>query len=344
MLDDKQQAELSTLLEKERIKHEEEMKEMDHVRKSMKHRIDQLTQLILTSKSAVSELPAGRYMVETSADGSVLEFPKEIESRLAMKDAVAKEMQLELEAEKDKATMMKQALEKIANGEQVDILTTLTKVERQGAPRERRLHEKRSSIASMQDLGKGLDGADTPAQRALHQQHQQGGDDELMDTPWNREELVKLRKANRELEIIVIEQDKKLEDMVAFEQSDEFANIMLEMERQHEKIITMEEERDVFKRTIREMELKLEQQHQQIQSLASNDASGKSSSSSSLAAAAAQIRELKVSVQKEKELRLNEQQLRLDDHKRNMARIASLEADLRVERSNMQVHNLAAPF
>ena len=339
--DGQQKAELSTLLEKERMKHEEEMVEMNMVRNALTERIGHLTKLILTSQTvgtaAASEMPAARYTVETSADGSLVEFPKEIESRLVMKDAVAKEMQMELQAQQEKVTLMKQALEKIAKGEQVDIEQTLTKAERQGPPREKRVHEKRSSIASMKDLGKGFDGADTPAQRALRQV-----DEEPMDTPWNREELLKLRKANRELEIIVIEQDKKLEDMVAFENSDEFSNIILEMEQQREMILSMEDERDVFKRTIREMELKLQQQQQQIQSLSSSDASGKPPPSSSLAAAAARMRELEAQVQNEKQLRSKEQQLRLDDHNRNMARISSLEADLREERAKVGVHNLAA--
>ncbi|KAF9961058.1 hypothetical protein BGZ72_005016 [Mortierella alpina] len=140
----KKQAELSKLLEKERLKHEEEMVEMNMVRNALKERIDHLTKLILTSSSINTKatpatanvsssdqrVPAGRYtVVETSADGTVLEFPKEIENRLALKDTIVKQLQLELEAQQEKMAMMKSALEKTVRGETVDIEKTLAKIE-----------------------------------------------------------------------------------------------------------------------------------------------------------------------------------------------------------------------
>ncbi|KAF8922846.1 hypothetical protein BGZ52_010861, partial [Haplosporangium bisporale] len=88
-LDKAKQAELSRLLEKERLKHEEEMGEMNMVRNALKERIEHLTKLILTSSSintkpvdqtlavgahlAPSTVTGGRSgttVVETSADGT----------------------------------------------------------------------------------------------------------------------------------------------------------------------------------------------------------------------------------------------------------------------------------
>ncbi|KAF9941595.1 hypothetical protein BGZ65_002574 [Modicella reniformis] len=355
-VDGKQQAELSNLLEKERMRHEEQMVEMNMVRNALKKRIDHLTKLILTSQSvgtvaSAPEMPAARYTVETSADGTVREFPKEIESRLAMKDAVAKEMQQELESQQEKVNLMKQTLERIASGQTVDINKTLSRVKQHDPSREKLRNEKRATVMNTHETKpmNGVNGADVAALKARPQGNGgvgdrqstlvkssslssiqgAGDDDDLMDTPWNREELQNLRKAKFELEIIVREKDKKLEDMVAFEDSDELRSMIIEMEEQREKIVTMDEEREVFKRTIRELELK----HQ---------SSSFADSSSSLAAAAARIRELEATVQKEQQLRMKEQRLRLEEHNRNMGRIASLEAELNHMRSELYVHNLAA--
>ncbi|KAG0371205.1 hypothetical protein BGZ54_008945 [Gamsiella multidivaricata] len=376
----KQQAELSTLLEKERLKHEEEMVEMNMVRNALKERIDHLTKLILTSqsintKTTAPEQLAGRSTVETSADGTVLEFPKEIESRLARKDAVVKQLQLELEAQQEKMALMKSALEKTAKGETVDIEKTLARIEQQDSlPRDKLLSEKRASIVNVHALAHldGADGADLMALRTLQEKQGEGGqpqstfagsistqvkgsassengsssflgpnntyeDEDLMDTPWNREELQSLRQAKRELEIIVIEQEKKLEDMVAFEDSDDFRNLVLELEEQREKILAMEEERESqrvtvaeLRNTIRKMELR-----QSGPGTASAGFPGTGAAAVSLAAAGARIKDLEMVAQKERRLRMEEQS-------RNMGRITSLEAELTMMKAELSVRNLAA--
>ncbi|KAF9287671.1 hypothetical protein BGZ68_001469 [Mortierella alpina] len=391
----KKQAELSKLLEKERLKHEEEMVEMNMVRNALKERIDHLTKLILTSSSINSKatpanvsssdqrVPAGRYtVVETSADGTVLEFPKEIENRLALKDTIVKQLQLELEAQQEKMAMMKSALEKTARGETVDIERTLAKIEAD-PPREKFLSEKRASImniASLEHLD-GLEGADLAALQALQlgngtnkrQQHLQAGkqddaksllaidqedeDEDLMNTPWNREELQSLRQAKRELEIIVIDQEKKLEDMVAFEDSDEFRMLVLELEEQRERLVAMEEEREGFKATIAELQEAvrksssspfklrrssssqlLQQQQQDTHSYTTGSAPGSPSlGATSLGATslqAARVKDLEMIAQKERRLRVEEQG-------RSMGRIASLEAELTMLRAELSVRNLA---
>ncbi|KAG0246178.1 hypothetical protein BGX31_004143 [Mortierella sp. GBA43] len=341
--DPEKTAELSTLLEKERMKHEEEMLEMNMVRGALKERIEHLTKLILTSQSINTkapgfDVPAARSTVETSSDGTVLEFPKEIESRLAMKDAIAKETQLELESEQEKAKMLRMALEKLANGENIDIQETLTKADKQAPLREKRLHQKRASIMSLQEVvGGSANGVNGHGPAAGADQGFAKGsprqDDELADTPWNREELLQLRQVKRELEIIVVEQDKKLENMMAFEYSEEFQNMVFEMEQQREKIMALEEEREMFRRTIRDLEFK-------VQSTPSTPTHS-TSSSSSLAAATARIKELEAMVQKEQQLKLKEQQQRLKDHNLHMGRIMSMEAELTEAKTALRVHNLA---
>ncbi|KAG0373627.1 hypothetical protein BGX24_011452 [Mortierella sp. AD032] len=379
-----QQAELSSLLQKERRKHEEEMVEMNMVRNALKERIDHLTKLILTSSSVHTKAagtvdpPMARYTVETSADGTVMEFPKEIESRLAHKDTIVKQLQLEVEAQQEKMSLMKTALEKAAKGESVDLERTLAKLENleeQNPPREKFLNEKRASIMNikaLEDLD-GVDEGDLAALKALQQQHAdlsanalqrldsredaksllaidtEEGDEELMDTPWNRAELQQLRQAKRELEIVVMDQERKLEDMVAFEDSEEFGELLLEMEEQREKIIVMEEEREGFRimitelrNTIRKMEiagppssLSNGSGHgSSAAATAAANASASSAASTMAAAAASRIREVEMVAQKERRLRMDEQT-------RNMGRIASLEAELTMLKAELSVRNLA---
>ncbi|KAF9114007.1 hypothetical protein BGX27_000335 [Mortierella sp. AM989] len=363
------QAELSTLLEKERMKHEEEMVEMNMVRNALKERIDHLTKLILTSqsintKATAPEVPAGRYTVETSADGTVLEFPKELESRLAHKDAIVKQLELDLEAQQEKMALMKAALEKTVKGEAVDIEKTLAKVE-QNLPRERLLSEKRASIANIHSLEQAFgaksgdlealkalqrkqgDGQSTPRQetfsRTDNARFNDDDDEDLMDTPWNREELKSLRQAKRELEIIVIEQEEKLKDMVAFEDSDEFTDLVLELQEHREKVVAMEEEREGNRLTITELrnkirKLELKQSASDSVTPLTSSAGGMMGSSvgstQHLAIAAAKIKELESFAHKERRLRLEEQE-------RNTGRIASLETELTLLRAELSVRNLA---
>ncbi|KAG0258401.1 hypothetical protein BG011_003331 [Mortierella polycephala] len=418
-IDKGQHAELSHLLEKERLKHEEEMVEMSMVRNALKERIDQLTKLILTSQSInnttaaapgvgssflTSPLSAGarpssmhsqsitgRYTVETTADGTVLEFPKEIESRLARKDTMVRQLQSELEAQQEKVSLMKMALQRAAKGEAVDLEKTLAKVEVE-PPREKFLIEKRASIMNLNGGMLWQDGAllnghsRTPSKRhskiapegttGSGSQENQGSaagndqgepgsevlrddgrlaiDDEeedeelLMDTPWNRSELLSLRQAKRELEIVVIEQEKKLEDMVAFEDSEEFQNLVIEMEEQREKILVMEEEREGFKATItdlknmiRKLELSrvdgggvggipLLSSYETISVLPS---SSSTTSLSSTAAGPNRTQELEMMLQRERKLRMEEQT-------RNMSRVASLEAEVTILKAEQSVRDL----
>ncbi|KAF9946907.1 hypothetical protein BGZ72_011043 [Mortierella alpina] len=429
-MDQGKHAELSHLLERERLKHEEEMVEMNMIRNALKERIDHLTKLILTSQSinnnnsnstkgapalagrpSSAHLPLmGRYTVETTADGTVLEFPKEIESRLARKDTIVRQLQTELESQQEKVSLMKAALQKTAKGEIVDIEKTLARVEME-PQRERFLIEKRASIMNLnammwQDGGapNGVNGGSVPtgahgrsasglgkrstvtassgtgnqgplAPSAL--EHDSGKDttlegehlaiddlddddeDLLMDTPWNRAELSELRQAKRELEIVVIDQEKKLEDMVAFEDSEEFRNLVIELEEQREKILTMEEEREAmratitdFKNTIRKLEWGLTENGGQSrggtslggmaaaspnQTLSSADGSSSSSHSTAPAAlppaAVSRIQELEAMLQREKKLRLEEQA-------RSMSRIASLEAEVTILKAEQSVRGL----
>ncbi|KAG0318073.1 hypothetical protein BG000_004353, partial [Podila horticola] len=298
-------AELSTLLERERLKHEEEINEMNFIRNALKERIDHLTKLILTSQS-INAKPSGptdshhrllskRSTVETSADGTVLEFPKEIESRLARKDTIVRQLQSELELQQEKFNMMKQALQRTAKGEVVDIERTLAKLEMEPRQKDRFLIEKRASIMSMNGLythGASTTQSketeekavmsptalspesktspvllqhadeDTKSLLNLESEHlaidDESEDEDLMDTPWNRAELQSLRQAKRELEIVVIDQEKKLEEMsvVAFsalEDSEEFKILILELEEHKERILGMEEEREALKATVTEL-------------------------------------------------------------------------------------------
>ncbi|KAF9114140.1 hypothetical protein BGX27_011568 [Mortierella sp. AM989] len=403
-IDKEKHAELSHLLEKERLKHEEEMVEMNMVRHALKERIDHLTKLILTSQSINTkpgarnsvQAPLGRYTVETSADGSVMEFPKEIESRLARKDTMVRQLQSELEAQQEKVTLMKYALQKTAKGEAVDIEKTLARVDMQ--PREKFLIEKRASIMNMnwqdgaspdgtssanntnkrfskdlrsavaaggmsengnvsadQDLANNKDDAASimlpdGEQLAIDDEEE---DEDLMDTPWNRSELVSLRQAKRELEIVVIEQEKKIEEMVSFEDSDEFRSLIIEMEEQRERILVLEEEREGFKATITELRnaarrAELERQesagvgnNRGIATIATSTPPTSSPSSPSLsstpttiaAAAASKIYELEQMLQRERKLRMEEQT-------RNMGRVTSLEAEVTILRAEQSVRDL----
>ncbi|KAF9120162.1 hypothetical protein BGX30_003334 [Mortierella sp. GBA39] len=363
-----QQAELSSLLQKERRKHEEEMVEMNMVRNALKERIDHLTKLILTSSSVhtkgagAPDPPTARYTVETSADGTVMEFPKEIESRLARKDTILKELQLELESQQEKMALMKTALEKAVKGDSVDLEKTLAKVENMdehNPPREKFLNEKRASIMNIKNLEEfdGVDGGDLAALKALQQQdralqrldsresgksalaiNDEEEDEELMDTPWDRAELQSLRQAKRELEIVVMDQERKLEDMVAFEDSDEFRELIIEMEEQREKIVAMEEEKEGFRIMITELRntiRKMEIAGPPSSHGSSTESSAASSAASTMAAAAAaRIREVEHVAQKERRLRMEEQT-------RNMGRIASLEAELTMLKAELSVRNLA---
>ncbi|KAG0275586.1 hypothetical protein BGZ95_008613 [Linnemannia exigua] len=385
---------LSHLLERERLKHEEEMIEMNLVRNALKERIDQLTKLILTSQSINAKgggvatagtsglLPdglqqspvtsptsaaalSGRYTVETTADGTVLEFPKEIESRLARKDTIVRQLQSELEAQQEKVALMKTALQRTAKGEVVDIVKTLARVDMEPA-REKFLIEKRASIMNLngvtwQDGGPaagGVVGGIGGAGNGVGRNSGQGSirrvtrdhyvvttakadssatatatnddkddttsllilpdgeqlplnddemydDEDLMDTPWNRAELHSLRQAKRELEIVVIEQEKKLEDMVAFEDSDEFRNLVLELEEHRERLVGMEEEREGLKATITELRNSVRR-----------------------------IQELEQMVQRERKLRMEEQA-------RNMGRIASLEAEVTILKAEQSILDLS---
>ncbi|KAG0005163.1 hypothetical protein BGZ80_002236 [Entomortierella chlamydospora] len=399
-LDRVKHAELSHLLEKERLKHEEEMVEMNMVRNALKERIDHLTKLILTSQSINTKpgalngihLPLGRYTVETSADGSVTEFPKEIETRLARKDTLVRQLQSELEAQQEKVSLMKSVLQKTAKGETVDIEKTLARVELE--PREKFLIEKRASIMNLNGMSwqdGALGGAngtynskrfskdvrsalaagsinanqgdstdkDDGASIMLPDGEQLAIDDEeededLMDTPWNRSELISLRQAKRELEIVVIEQEKKLEEMVSFEDSEEFRNLIIEMEEQREKIVLMEEEREGYKATITELRnalrrLELERFESTngsigkngMMAMATSTPPTSSPSSPSLnstattmaAAAASKIHELEQMLQREHKLRMEEQA-------RNMGRVASLEAEVTILKAEQSVRDL----
>lgn len=401
-------AELSTLLERERLKHEEEINEMNFIRNALKERIDHLTKLILTSQS-INAKPgptdyrlSKRYTVETSADGTVLEFPKEIESRLARKDTIVRQLQSELELQQEKVNVMKQALQRTAKGEVVDIERTLAKLEMEPREKDRFLIEKRASIMSMNGLYKqGATSAQTKEMEekiasasmsptVLSPESQfspfldpdddtksllnleserlaiddESEDEDLMDTPWNRAELQSLRQAKRELEIVVIDQEKKLEEMSvvasfsALEDSEEFRSLVLELEEHKERILGMEEERESLKaavtemrNTIRRLELdqaqkeETQQQQQAMLSLASvggKKASPKSASpkpgshsslSSSSSSSSARIHELEQILNKERKLRMEEQN-------RSMARIASLEADLTIMKAEISVRGL----
>ncbi|KAF9029188.1 hypothetical protein BGZ52_000047 [Haplosporangium bisporale] len=401
-------AELSTLLERERLKHEEEISEMNFIRNALKERIDHLTKLILTSQS-INAKPgptdyrlSKRYTVETSADGTVLEFPKEIESRLARKDTIVRQLQSELELQQEKVNVMKQALQRTAKGEVVDIERTLAKLEMEPREKDRFLIEKRASIMSMNGLyTQGATSAQTKEMEekiafatmsptALSTESQsspvqdpdedtksllnleserlaiddESEDEDLMDTPWNRAELQSLRQAKRELEIVVIDQEKKLEEMSvvasfsALEDSEEFKSLVLELEEHKERIQGMEEERESLKAAVTELRnavrrLELDQaqkeetrqQQQAMMSLASVGgmktspklASPKSRSSSSPSStsslSSARIQELEQMLNKERKLRMDEQN-------RSMARIASLEADLTIMKVENSVRGL----
>ncbi|KAG0016895.1 hypothetical protein BGZ82_000914 [Podila clonocystis] len=371
-------AELSTLLERERLKHEEEINEMNFIRNALKERIDHLTKLILTSQS-INAKPSGptdnhhrllskRSTVETSADGTVLEFPKEIESRLARKDTIVRQLQSELELQQEKVNVMKQALQRTAKGEVVDIERTLAKLEMQPRQKDRFLIEKRASIMSMNGLY--THGASTPQGKEtgekatmspmalspeskmspvlpqhandedtksllnLESEHlaidDESEDEDLMDTPWNRAELASLRQAKRELEIVVIDQEKKLEEMsvVAFsalEDSEEFKTLVLELEEHKERILGMEEEREALKATLTEL-------RNAIRKLELDQAQKEESR---------QQQQAMLSLASELEQLLNkERRLRMEEQNRSMARIASLEADLTIMKAEISVHGL----
>ncbi|KAG0239555.1 NADH-ubiquinone oxidoreductase chain 1 [Mortierella sp. GBA43] len=498
-------AELSHLLERERLKHEEEMMEMNMVRNALKKRLEHLTKLILTSQSVNPKaiypagLPAstgddstagnadtpnggglhsrnpssgigmvggplpGRYTVETTADGSVMEFPREIESRLARKDTIVRQLQSELELQQEKMTLMKNTLQKAAKGESVDIERTLARVESGYEPREKFLIEKRASILGLNNIfasgggiasintsnnsnqlnnntnridrrsksvannnRQGFAGLASPVdktkdatlpspvaaspvnepQKSLRPQHRSGQgtspdnnnnsvpkspeeaapkmsfsegehlaiddedeDEDLMDTPWNREELVSLRQAKRELEIVVIEQEKKLEEMVSFEDSEDFRNLVLEMEEQREKIVNMEEEREGLKATISDLKntiRKLELGRSELgaggggggaaapsgipvlmatspprsssSSIASSTSAASTSTStlasSGAAGLASRVQELELMLQRERKFRAEEQA-------KSMGRVASLEAEVSILRAEQSVRELA---
>ncbi|KAF9324924.1 NADH-ubiquinone oxidoreductase chain 1 [Podila minutissima] len=400
-------AELSTLLERERLKHEEEINEMNFIRNALKERIDHLTKLILTSQS-INAKPSGptdnhhrllskRSTVETSADGTVLEFPKEIESRLARKDTIVRQLQSELELQQEKVNVMKQALQRTAKGEVVDIERTLAKLEMEPRQKDRFLIEKRASIMSMSGLytygastaqdketgEKAMMGPttafspdsktspvllphandeDTTSLLNLESEHlaidDEFEDEDLMDTPWNRAELASLRQAKRELEIVVIDQEKKLEEMsvVAFstlEDSEDFKTIVLELEEHKERILGMEEEREVLKATVtelRNMVRKLEldqaqkeegrQQQQAMLSLASVGARKGSSTSSSPSSPGRSSSPSPSKIQELEQMLSKERRLRMEEQNRSMARIASLEADLTIIKAEISVRGL----
>ncbi|KAF9163010.1 hypothetical protein DFQ26_003043 [Actinomortierella ambigua] len=430
------QVELSTLLEKERMKHEEDMAEMGRVRNALKERIDHLTRLILTSQSVnPNTLPDGSIatgggsgsgvgsgvgglgglggvgsrtstMVEVSADGSALEFPKEIETRLARKETIVRQLQSELEAEREKAAVMKAALQKAAKGDTLEASKTLEKLETAAPePRERFLLEKRASIMNLNALGN-----DPQAMQALKQlqadsanqqqpmspqddvlsRHVRGGEasiggeeppfsvdvddeetalsDDLEDTPWNRAELQSLRQAKRELEIIVIEQEQKIQDMVAFEDSEDFRNMVLELEEQRMHIIEKEEECEGLKAKVAEQQnviRKLElHQHQ----LEGGGATKKSTSSSSLASSTNgtvytpsslpsspsssatggpfenDMLEPLNRIQELEQLLLKERRMRIEEQSRSLGRIASLEAELTIVKAELNVQQLHAGY
>ncbi|KAF9899640.1 hypothetical protein BX616_002911 [Lobosporangium transversale] len=420
-----QHVELSDLLAKERLKHEEEMIEMNMVRNALKERIDHLTKLILTSQSidartgaaSSGQVPMGRYTVETSADGSLMEFPKEIETRLARKDTIVRQLQSELEAQQEKVALMKSVLQKTAKGETVDIERTLARVEME--PREKFLIEKRASIRNLNGLmwQDGATGSTASAKRLskeihptivaggdngvsnqviTHQRSSSGGnhdegkddslellesehlaiddeeeDEDLMDTPWNRAELISLRQAKRELEIVVIEQEKKLEEqekkleeMVAFEDSEDFKMLVIELEEQREKILAMEEEREGFRATIAELKnriRKLDLDRAEygggaaVESMATtfpattvNISSPPSSSPSSpalraaatitnnsltAAASASKIQQLEMMLQQER-------RLRTEERAKSMSRIVSLETEVTILKAEQSVREL----
>ncbi|KAF9325466.1 hypothetical protein BG006_011070 [Podila minutissima] len=392
-LDKAKQAELSRLLEKERLKHEEEMGEMNMVRNALKERIEHLTKLILTSSSintkpadqpalaagaqvAPSSITGGRggtTVVETSADGTVLEFPKEIESRLAQKDTIVRQLQSELETQQEKFQMMRTVLERASRGEAVDLDKTLAKLE-EIRPQEKFLIEKRASIMGLNTLVQSsssgsLDGlakmsCSGSGERLGMGENNEEDDLDLMDTPWNRSELQSLRQAKRELEIVVIDQEKKIEDLIAlsssysrsttptppqpptaFEDSDEFRNLVLELEEQREHILSMDEEREGYKAALIEMRnrmRRMEMENQQLKASAQAKTNGSSNGLSngshetalSASELAAKIKDLDATAQKERRLRLEDQQ-------RSMGRIASLEAELTMLKAEMSVRDLA---
>ncbi|KAK3836598.1 MAG: P-loop containing nucleoside triphosphate hydrolase protein [Linnemannia elongata] len=429
---------LSHLLERERMKHEEEMIEMNLVRNALKERIDQLTKLILTSQSintkgvpssagglgerqvSSSSSAIGRYTVETTADGTVLEFPKEIESRLARKDTIVRQLQSELEAQQEKVALMKAALQKTAKGEAVDIVRTLAKVDME-PPREKFLIEKRASIMNLngmvwQDAGGanvaaaggggtvGRSSGQGSVKRVLRDPYASPAsagaamttlptaatpvspnddkddtasllilpdgeqlpiddyddDDDLMDTPWNRTELHSLRQAKRELEIVVIEQEKKLEDMVAFEDSDEFRNLVLELEEHREKIVGMEEEREGLRATITELRNNL-RRFELAKGLENGNENGvggggripfspPGSPSPSLSSPAQSVTTTTMSntmnvaaasrIQELEQMFLREKKLRMEEQARNMGRIASLEAEVTILKAEQSIQDL----
>ncbi|KAG0309260.1 hypothetical protein BGZ98_004109 [Dissophora globulifera] len=380
-LDKGKHAELSHLLERERMKHEEEMIEMNLVRNALKERIDHLTKLILTSQSinnkptgntpsggapgssstATSSAAAtlGRYTVETTADGGVMEFPREIESRLARKDTIVRQLQSQLEVQQEKVMLMKNALQRTAKGEIVDIEKTLAKVEMESEPREKFLIEKRASIMSTSNLN-WQDGArgdktlvsspdgtlteDDNASILLPDGDRlaiedDDDDNDLLDTPWNRAELISLRQAKRELEIVVIEQEKKLEEVVSFEDSDDFRNLVLEMEEQREKILAMEEEREGFKTLITELRNSIRRLELRpagagaAAPAASSPPTSPSANATTTTTSASRVKELEALLQKEHRQRMEEQA-------RSMGRIASLEAEVTILRAEQSVREL----
>ncbi|KAF9215050.1 hypothetical protein BGZ59_002414 [Podila verticillata] len=399
-LDKAKQAELSRLLEKERLKHEEEMGEMNMVRNALKERIEHLTKLILTSSSintkpvdqtlavgahlAPSTVTGGRSgttVVETSADGTVLEFPKEIESRLAQKDTIVRQLQSELESQQEKFQMMRTVLERASRGEAVDLDKTLAKLE-EIRPQEKFLIEKRASIMGLSTLAQSSSSGSlakmslsgSSERLAMGGENNNEEDDlDLMDTPWNRSELQSLRQAKRELEIVVIDQEKKIEDLIAlsssysrsttptppqpptiaFEDSDEFRNLVLELEEQREQILTMDEEREKYKAALTEMRnrmRRMEMENQQLKAsqaktngYSSSNGSSHETTTTALTASdwsqlphplAAKVKDLDATAHKERRLRLEDQQ-------RSMGRIASLEAELTMLKAEMSVRGLA---
>ncbi|KAG0349143.1 hypothetical protein BG004_001567 [Podila humilis] len=362
-LDKAKQAELSRLLEKERMRHEEEMGEMNMVRNALKERIDHLTKLILTSQSinakpttattttattnsSSSSSGAGTgttgggvgitTVVETSADGTVLEFPKEIESRLAQKDTIVRQLQNELETQQDKLQMVRTVLEKAFRGESVDLGKALAKLE-QVRPQEKFLIAKRASLVGLNNMlvqGSGSEAEallflqaknnngstvsstggldDAMAKMSLHSgstgavnENDDDDDEDLMDTPWNRSELQSLRQAKRELEIIVMDQENKIEDLIAlssstysrsttptpqqqqqqlhpqaagggganmsnlYQDEEEFKELVFELEQQRQQIESWEEEREKERATMVEMRNRMrrfEMENQQLKS------------------------------------------------------------------------------
>ncbi|KAL7748632.1 Kinesin-like protein kip2 [Sorochytrium milnesiophthora] len=325
------QQELMTM-QTEREKYEEELHEQQLLRTALKERIDHLTRLILTSGSltsktlnvdATSKPPSRRVSQEFGSDKRFDVLNQE----LVQKEVLVQKATRTIETKERYIAQLEEIVRLAASGDASGAAAAFQELERA-----------RDDVASFSGLALGEDSllSRDNVLQSMSSLSERGGN----------EELVKLKQSNRELEIVVVEQEEKIQQLedqlnqmaleheqtsnIPTDAAERIDDLDRELAAHRDMLEELTHENHSLKHTIAELKDQLRQRDMQsFEKLEAQTAAVPSAHD------AERTQELEFMYENERRLRVEEQQ-------RNRDRIGALESELAVIKAELSVAQLVS--